>query len=89
MNRTGIPRHTPGYELADLDGECMVYSTAAAKALYLNDTASMIWKLCDGERTVDAIEQLLRGAYPDAAALHDDVAAALHMLVDNGVVELP
>ena len=88
MNRNGIPRQKIGYAFADLDGECMVYSGAEAKALYLNDTASLIWKLCDGQRTVATIEELLRAAYPDAERLREDVAEAFHVLVEQGVVEL-
>lgn len=88
MDRNGIPRRKIGYELADLDGECMVYSGAEAKAVYLNETASLIWKLCDGQRTAGTIEELLHGAYPDAEALRDDVAAAFAILIEHGVVEV-
>ena len=88
MNRNGSPRQKAGYEFNDLDGECMVYSFAEAKALYLNETASLIWKLCDGRRTVGAIEDLLREAYPDASQLRDDVDAAFQVFLEQGVMEL-
>lgn len=89
MNRSAIPRPKPGYELAELEGECMLYNGAHAKALYLNETASMIWKLCDGQRSVETIEGLLGDAYPDAPELRHDVAAAFRQLIEHGAVELP
>ena len=88
MDRNGVPRQKAGYELADLDGECMVYNGAEAKALYLNETASLIWKLCDGHRTIGTIEDLLRDAYPEAQALSEDVAAVFQVLIEHGAVEV-
>ena len=88
MNRSAIPGQKPGYKLAELEGECMLYHGAEAKALYLNETASMIWKLCDGQRTVETIEGLLRGAYPEARELPADVDAAFRVLIEHGAVEV-
>jgi hypothetical protein len=88
MQRSAIPTRRPGYESADLDGEFMLYNTGEAKALYLNETASLIWKLCDGQRTVEAIESLLRDAYPEAAELSRDVDAAFDTLLEQGAVEI-
>lgn len=89
MDRSAIPRQKTGYEAADLDGEFMLYHTAEGKALYLNETASLIWKLCDGQRTVETIEGLLCGAYPEARDLPQDVDAAFRTLIEQGVVEFP
>lgn len=89
MDRSAIPRQKSGYESADLDGEFMLYHSAEAKALYFNETASLIWKLCDGQRSVETIEGLLRGAYPEAHELPQDVDAAFRILIENGAVEIP
>lgn len=88
MNREAIPRQNAGYKLAELEGECMLYDGAAAKALYLNETASMIWKLCDGQRSVASIAGLLGDAYPHAADLSHDIDGALRLLVEHGAVEI-
>jgi hypothetical protein len=88
MDRTKTPKQTGGYESADLEGEFMLYHSALAKALYLNETASLIWKLCDGTRNVATIEGLLRDAYPDAPDLPRDIDDAFKTLVDHGVLEL-
>lgn len=89
MKRSAIPRQKPEYKLAEIEGECMLYNGAHAKALYLNETASMIWRLCDGQRSVETIEDLLNGAYPEAPDLSGDVDAAFRLLIEHGAVELP
>ena len=88
MDRSAIPRQKAGYETADLDGEFMIYQSAEGRAVYLNETASLVWKLCDGQRSVAAIEGLLGEAYPDATELSADVESAVLKLLEHGVVEL-
>jgi len=88
MRRSAIPRRKAGYTSADLDGEFMLYSRGEGKALYLNETASLVWKLCDGRRTVDEIDSLLKDAYPDASELSGDLDAAFGILVAQGAVEI-
>lgn len=88
MDPSAIPMQKPGYQSADLDGEFMLYDSAEAKALYLNETASLIWQLCDGQRSLDSIRSLLRDAYPDARELPEEVDAAFQLLVREGAVEL-
>lgn len=88
MDRSAIPRPRSDYKLEELEGESMLYHNGQAKVLYLNDTASMLWKLCDGQRSVAEIEDLLRDAYPDAPELTRDVEAAFALFVGHGAVEI-
>ncbi|HXQ23503.1 MAG TPA: PqqD family peptide modification chaperone [Candidatus Acidoferrales bacterium] len=89
MDRSAIPRPKGDYKLVELEGESMLYHSGDGKALYLNETASVLWKLCDGQRTVAAIEGLLKGAYPEAQELPEDVDAAFHLLIGHGALEVP
>jgi hypothetical protein len=43
-------------ELAD---ETLVYDTQSDKAHCLNPTAALVWKNCDGKRTVDQLRELM------------------------------
>jgi hypothetical protein len=43
-------------ELAD---ETLVYDTRSDKAHCLNPTAALVWKNCDGKRTVDQLRELM------------------------------
>ena len=88
MDRSVIPRPRGDFTLVELEGESMLYRSEEGKALYLNETASMLWKLCDGQRSVAAIEALLREAYPDAPELSGDVEAAFDLFVGHGAVEI-
>lgn len=45
-------------ELAD---ETLVYDTRSDKAHCLNPTAALVWKNCDGNRTVDQLRELIEG----------------------------
>jgi hypothetical protein len=46
----------------------------------------MLWKLCDGQRTVGEIEDLLRDAYPDAPELTHDIEAAFALFAGHGAI---
>jgi len=75
--------------MEEVDGETLLYRATSKKMIYLNDTASAIWQLCDGERKVSDIVDVLAGAYPDArAAIAADVRDALDMLVREGALQI-
>ena len=55
INERSIPSRRSGvlhYELVD---EMVVYDAVTSQAASLNETARLIWELCDGTRTVDAL----------------------------------
>jgi hypothetical protein len=88
---TGVikkPRHRPDYRLEALDNEILLYHPTSTKVLYLNETASMIWKLCNGTRTTGEITELLQNAFPEqAATIDDEVEATLRNFVEQGAIE--
>src|SRR5664279_5906496 len=70
-----------------LDGELLLYHRGETRAIYLNPTATIIWMLCDGERPVQEIVDLIRESYPDAnPELADDVLGTLKDLRDSHVL---
>ena len=64
----------------------MIFHPSEGRAIYLSDSASLVWQLCDGHRTVGDITALLGDAYPEAADLHNDVERALQVFVELRVV---
>lgn len=86
-----VPRHRKGHFLEEVDGENLLYGRVAMKAHYLNESASVIWKLCDGARTVGEIIDVLTDAYPDNPTIADDVHRALDQFITEGtlIVEDP
>lgn len=66
-----IPTHKPDYYLEVLDDEILLYHPARTTIFHLNQTAALIWQLCDGRRAESEIVALLIGAYPHNS---DDIA---------------
>lgn len=83
------PKRKPDYRLEMIDGELLLYHLNETKILYCNQTASLIWNLCDGELTVEAITNLLQDAYPEAAdVIADDVQKTLGLFIDHDSIVL-
>lgn len=82
-----IPR--AGVYVEELGGEAVVYDRTGRRAIYLNATATLVWKLFDGERTVADISALFAKEYPDAAAeIERDVSDAVDQMTAARVVTL-
>jgi hypothetical protein len=48
-----------GLIVRELDGEILIYDTGNNKAHCLNQTAALVWKNCDGEKTASEIRRSL------------------------------
>ena len=71
------------------DGESLLYSAVRDEASALNRTATEIWELCDGTRTISAITRALGRRYGvDEAHLLPDVTAAVETLRARGLLEV-
>ena len=91
MLDTERPRQVSGYQMADeesLEGELVLFHPSTQKILYSNQTGALIWRLCDGQRTVADIIQLLSQAYPDALSeIATDVRDTLLAFIQQGAIE--
>jgi coenzyme PQQ synthesis protein D (PqqD) len=71
------------------DGECLLYSAVCDSAFALNRTASEIWELCDGTRTIAAIARLLGDRYAvDAQLLIEEVATVVATLRARHLIDV-
>lgn len=64
----GLP--VPGLTTNEIDGCINIYNPWTRRAVLLNETATSVWRMIDGDRDVDAIVTSLAHLY-DAAA--DDI----------------
>jgi hypothetical protein len=81
------PRRNPDYRLEAIDGELLLFHPERAAIMYCNETASLIWQLCDGERTTQEIVDLLVDTFPEAAAtIPSDVESTLQELHQHGAI---
>ena len=83
------PKGTSDFELEEIDGELLLYSPGSTRSTYMNSTAFIIWRLCDGTQAVGDIIQLLKEAFPDASErIEQDVIDSINHFSDNGAIEL-
>lgn len=88
MNSEAIPRANTEFSLEEIDDELLLYHPAKTKAVYLNETAALVWQLCDSKRSVAEIVSLLQENYPESETIQSDVEQTLQQLADNGAIEL-
>lgn len=89
FNSDTVPIPRQGFQLEELDGETLLYRHSLKKMIYLSESAAVVWKLCDGERTAQEIVNLLADAYPESReTVIGDVVAALDSLVREGALHM-
>lgn len=89
MDVTKIVTLKEGYFLERLDGEVTVYHPTLTTAVYLNETGALIWELCDGERTIFDIIEILSQHYPESGAqIENDVKDLITRLIEYHIAEL-
>lgn len=82
------PCRKPGYCLETIDNELLLFHPAQSQIMYCNETASVIWQLCDGQHTTQDIVALLAAAYPEAAeVMPGDVETTLQQFSQHGAIE--
>ncbi len=83
------PKVKSNFELEEIDGELLLYSPESTRSIYMNSTASIIWRLCDGKLTIGEITELLKEAFPDATdSIEQDVVDSIELFVSNNAIEL-
>lgn len=83
--RVGPP--TAGVAVTEIDGRISVLNPATERVIMLNDTASDVWRLADGEHTLEDMTRLLAASYqmePDR--IRGDVATAVASLQAEGLL---
>ena len=76
-----------GVTEVEIDGRISVYAPGEQQVLLLNDTASDVWRLLDGENDLEQITALLATAYGvDPGTIAEDVRAAVQNFVDAGAL---
>ncbi|HEU4749507.1 MAG TPA: PqqD family protein [Acidimicrobiia bacterium] len=85
-NRVGPPRpHVIETEIGD---EISLYDPTTERVMVLNTTASDVWRLADGEYTVEELVDLLAQAYQvDPGSIREDVRRAVDRLSSEGLLE--
>lgn len=76
-----------GFFVEEMGDEFLLYRLGAHKAIHLNQTAALIWKLADGTRTASEISHVLCEQYPAIAdQVATDVQEAVDLLIREGAL---
>jgi len=84
-----FPLKKADFQLEEIDGELLLYSPKSTRSVYLNASASLIWRFCDGTQTVREIIQMLLQAFPEAAeSIEKDVLDTVQNFFNNNAIQL-
>ncbi len=88
MSLRQILQQRKNFYLEILDGEAFLYHLSDTRILYCNQTAVLVWQLCDGKRSGEGIVTLLQDSFPEAGdAVAKDVEEALQQFVQHKALE--
>lgn len=89
MDDYQIPRINGEFKLERFDNETLLYSVVNSTAVYLNETAFLVYGMCASGQSIGEIIALLEEAYPEQKdTIRQDVLTSLEQLIDNGAVLL-
>ena len=80
------PTPLDGLDVHEVDDGLVIYDTGNDRVHYLNETASLVFALCDGERDAEAIAGLLQQAWALEAPPSTEVRECLEQLREEGVL---
>lgn len=81
MKNTCRPARDPRFELQKINNELQLYKSTENSAIYINETAALIWQLCDGHRKVGEIKKVIQESYPESDSdISKDVDEVLGLL---------
>jgi hypothetical protein len=81
MKNKQIPIQNPNFVLQVEEDEHQLLNLNEQTSIFINDSAAIIWQLCNGEQKVSQIKSLLKTSYPSmAGGLDADVDETIKML---------
>lgn len=82
------PKKCAGFLVEQMDGEVVLMHPGKNIIIHSNETAALVWQLCDGNNSVDDIVELLRSAYPEAREqIEKDVPETVQLLRKQGALD--
>ncbi len=81
------PLRQQDFRLEKMDNELLLFNPKTTNILYLNETASLIWQLCDGQRSVPDMITMLIQTFPEAEnSIKQDVEETITLFKTHGAV---
>jgi hypothetical protein len=74
-------RVNPEFKVEKFDNEVLLYAVSNTTGIYLNETAYLVWKMCESGASIEEIITLLQEEYPEQRnEIRKDVTAAVTSL---------
>ena len=86
MEISEVPKISAEIVYRELEGEVIAHNTSRKTYHSLNGTASMIFLLCDGKRTVDDIRNSVLERYSGGSETENQIANALSDMAALGLI---
>lgn len=84
MDEEKVGPHEPDLAIVEVDGRINIFAPRSGQAFMLNETASAIWALADGDLTPSQIVERVAGIYEvPADTVRDEVLATLTGFLDD------
>ena len=73
----------------DMGDETVLYDSKTGAVHALNPTASLVWDLCDGEHSLEAMEEILRGQFSvsESETITEDIRKVIDRFTNEGLLE--
>jgi coenzyme PQQ biosynthesis protein PqqD len=89
LDKNKIPQKVSGVKLETFGDGVLLYREAVSEAAYLNNSAAIIWALCDGKNTIADIEEAINKTFPEGKeSIEEDIYATLERLQQKEAIEL-
>jgi hypothetical protein len=87
--KTAIPKRNDKFTEKILDDEIILYNKTTHTIHSLNQTAGILWNLCDGKMTIIQMIDLLLEKYKGAKkVIENDVLKTLEEMKNNNLITL-
>lgn len=88
FNSETVPKQESDIKIETFGDGVLLYKETVREAAYLNNSAAVIWALCDGKNTLADIENALKKAYPVGEdSIREDINFTLEKLQQKGAIK--
>ncbi len=88
MNLAHHYRRVPEWLIEDMDGDLLAFNPVSTMTVHLNVPSSVVWRLCDEDRSVADIIDVLTQAYPaQVEQIAHDVVEVIEQLAQQALIE--
>ena len=83
-----VPQPQTGFHEEEIDKELVLYHAETTRVVYLNPAATVVWRLCDGQRSLEEIISMVEQAYPEGQTIGTDIHATVSEFLDFGAISM-